>query len=222
MHLCWWMHRVLVAALIAFWALSSVAHAEDSSEACEQFVAALNAALDSHDISKAANFFAEDTRVMAPGPINGRDAIAQWLFTQYGGPEATVEVSRFASNGQRVTWMTRLTRGARVQLTWDEALVVDGHITFWSSRGLGESMTVLPQFQRARTVASPDFAGIGTNTAHFLLAAVPPWLLMIGALAAVAEGALFGFWRQRYHPRPERQSRQGGRLLLRLRERVRA
>jgi len=38
MHLCWWMHRVLVAALIAFWALSSVAHAEDSSEACEQFV----------------------------------------------------------------------------------------------------------------------------------------------------------------------------------------
>jgi hypothetical protein len=208
--------------LLGVLAFGGVARAEAPPATCEQFVVALTAALDNHDIGRAAALFADDARVMAPAPITGRDAIVHWLFSQYGGQDATVEVSRFASDGQRVTWMSRVTRGARVQLTWDEAVVADGRITLWSSRGLGETLTVMPQFQRARSLASADILAIGPNAQALIGAGVTRWLLSVGVVVGLAAGALFGVWRQRYHPRPERQSRQGGRMLLSLRERLRA
>jgi hypothetical protein len=216
------MYRAIVAALVVVFALSTAAHAEESSADCEIFIATLTAALDNHDIGRAAALFADDARVMAPAPISGRDAIVQWLFVQYGGQDSTVEVSRFASSGQRVTWMSRVTRGARVHLTWDEAVVADGRITLWSSRGLGETMTVMPQFQRARSLAPAGILVGEGNVQELIGPGMTRWLLVVGAVAGLVAGALFGVWRQSYHLRSERQSRQGGRMLLTLRERLRA
>src|SRR5205823_651427 len=81
----------------------------------------------------AARFIGTDAQVLTPQPISGREAIAAWLESHFP-PSSIVEVSTYAANGQRITWMTRLSESSgalgswapRYQLSWDEAVVVKG------------------------------------------------------------------------------------------------
>jgi hypothetical protein len=180
------------------------------------------AALDNHDLNRAAQLLALDAHVLTPIPIDGREAVARWLASQFV-QDGMVEVSSYAANGQRVTWLSRVSSGSHVQLNWEESVVVDGMIAYWSVRGLAPTVA-MPTMQRARTldpappeglqIAAPSVAGVG---------GLPTvWLLWVGGgLGAGIAGGLFRVWR-RAHPPPERQSRQGGRLLLNLRNRPRA
>lgn len=218
------MVRALLAALVGLALIGEGAHAQEPPRGLEQYVEAFEAALDRQEYGRAALFLAADVRVLAPSTISGRDAVAQWLTTEFPG-NTIIEVSTFLVNGRRVTWMSRVTRGANVRLTTDEAVIVDNQIAQWSSHVVTYAVSELPQFRRARALEVADVRPGVMSTPLTVLDTrprVPTWLLAVAALAALAEGALFSLWRQRYHPRIERQSRQGGRLLLKLRERVRA
>jgi SnoaL-like domain len=214
----------LLAALIAFALIGDSAHAQEPPRGLEQYVEAFEAALDRQEYARAAQFLAADVSILSPTAIHGRDAVAQWLTTEFPG-NTIIEVSTFLVNGQRVTWMSRVTRGARVSLTTDEAVIVDNQIALWSARVVSDTLIVPPQFRRARAL---DVANVRPGVKSPTLTVLnqdpraPTWVFTVAVLASLAEGALFSVWRQRYHPRVERQSRQGGRLLLKLRERVRA
>jgi hypothetical protein len=214
---------VLAAALLSVALLTSGA-TEPAAAAPEatsdQVIATFVAALDNHDMSRAAQLIALNAHVLVPQPIDGREAIARWLTAQFPG-DAMVEVSSYAANGQRVTWLSRVSHGAEFQLNWDESVVVDGQIAYWSVRGLASTM-VMPPLQRARALEpvpsviqglAPDVvSNVGDLTS---------WLWLLGALGTASAGGLFGLWRRGHQP-PERQSRQGGRMLLNLRNRPRA
>jgi hypothetical protein len=206
-----------LAALVALTPLGGgAAHAQDASASSDHVIASFVAALDNHDLTRATLLIALDAHVLAPFPINGREAIARWLAFQYPD-DATLEVSSPAVNGQRVTWTSQMTSGAYPQRRWEESVVVDGQIAYWSSRVLGDEM-VMPPIQRARTL---DPSVPSSLSAISALGSAPWWPCGIAAAGLLA-GGVFGLRRVRSHHRIERQSRQGGRLLLNLRNRPRS
>jgi hypothetical protein len=208
--------RALAAALFSLAVLGgSAAHAQDVSASSDRVIASFVAALDNHDLSRATQLIALDAHVLAPFPINGREAVARWLAFQYP-TDATLEVSNPAPNGQRVTWTSQMTSGAYLQRRWEETVVVDGQITYWSSRVLGDEV-VMPLTRRARTLDPSPSTG---SSPMFALSSVP-WAPLGVAAAGLLAGGVFGVRRMRPHPAHERQSRQGGRLLLNLRNRPR-
>jgi hypothetical protein len=201
--------------------LAGPVYAEDVPNESERVIAAFQAALDNHDQARAAAFFADDARAMVPTVVEGRDNIASWLGWHYPS-DSSVEVSTYAATGQRVSWMARVTHGwgsvyPRFQVTWDEAVVVNGQITLWTSRAIADTTAMTPQFRRARSVAPIVPAPM---VARRQTLAVPQWTLLIGGvLVAGVLGATYGVGRVRRDPARERQ-RQGGEMLRTLHSRI--
>lgn len=213
------MVRALAAALFSLAVLggsAADAYAQDVSARSDRVIARFVAALDNHDLGRATELIALDAHVLAPFPINGREAIARWLAFQYPA-DATLEVSSPAMNGQRVTWTSQMTSGAYPQRRWEETVVIDGQITYWSSRVVGDEL-VMPLVQRARTLDPLAPSSLNVMSA---LSSAPWWLLGVTAAGLLA-GGVMGLRRVRGHASNERQSRQGGRLLLNLRNRPRS
>ena len=208
----------LILALVA----GGPAHAEEPSPSADRVSATFVAALDNHELTRAAQLIAQDAHVLAPNPIDGRAAIARWLAIQFP-LETVVEVSKYSANGPRVTWLSRVSSGTHFQLNWEEMVVVDGQIAFWSIRGLVDTM-IMPPLQRANALEPTPPMVVRSAPSNTVSDAgiVPVWLWLTGALGAATLGGLFGALRLGWQPRPERQSRQGGRLLVNLRNRPRA
>jgi hypothetical protein len=153
----------LLAALIGLMLSASSASAQEPQTEPERIVAAFMSALDNHDLDRAATFLAQDGQVIAPTSMVGRDSITQWLPMRFP-PDSAIEVTTYAANGQRVSWMSRLTRGfgayypqsyyPQSQLTWDEAIVVNGYISMWTSRALADTMTATPPTPPRRSRSS--------------------------------------------------------------------
>lgn len=210
---------ILALALVSLSLLvAGPVSAEEAPEA-ERVIAAFQAALDNHDQARAAQFFAPDARALVPTAMSGRDEIAQWLGWHYPS-DSVVEVSTYAASGQRVTWITRITQGSgsiypRFQVTWDEAIVVDGQITLWTSRSIAEASALPPQFRRARSVGSI----VAVPAAPRRQSLHSAYLLGAGGLVAGVLGAWYGIARWRADPTREQQ-RQGGKLLRNLHARV--
>src|SRR5689334_10405578 len=129
------MVRGMLAALLALALVADVAQAQNAPPLVptpvapasvaplpgapepEIIAAAFEAALDNHDPGRAAIFLAEDARALVPNPLEGRNAITQFLIGRYAA-DTSVEVSRYASNGPRVTWMSKVTNGAHLVFNW--------------------------------------------------------------------------------------------------------
>jgi len=217
----WPMARTMLASIALLILSTGVVHAQEVPPESERVVASFMAALDNHDAARAASLLSTEAQVLTPSPVTGREAIAAWLGWHFPNDSA-VEVSTYAATGQRVTWMTRLSQGSgswspRFILTWDEAVVVKGQITLWSSRGLADAMALSPHFRRARTL-EPAPSAAQSSEAAFTHTALP---IAFGggiALAALC-GAAYGFVRARRGGREPRQ-RHGGELLRSLQERL--
>jgi len=219
----------LLAALIGLMLSASSASAQEPQTEPERIVAAFMSALDNHDLDRAATFLAQDGQVIAPTSMVGRDSITQWLPMRFP-PDSVIDVTTYAANGQRVSWMSRLTRGfgayypqsyyPQSQLTWDEAIVVNGYITMWTSRALTDTMTATPQFKRAKQLepVPPVKAGEEQPAAD----STPPFAQLLalgsGILVAGVSGVALRVWRRRS---PQRRQRHNGRMLNELRDRLR-
>ncbi len=221
------MARIILVALGLFVFSAGAVQAQEpaAQSETERVVAAFMAALDNHNVSRAAELVAEDAQVLTPSPVTGREAITTWLSRHFSS-DAYVEVSPYAATGQRVTWMTRLSAPSnnwgswapRYSLTWDEAVVVKGQITLWSSRGLSDAMSVSPQFKRARLL-EPSVAVVPPRGEASLFAGLPLYLLSGSLALALLAGIGYGIWEAR---RPPRQQLHGGVLLRTLHERLAA
>src|SRR4051794_23224582 len=211
------MVRVVLAALLSIALVVDVAQAQEATPpAPERIAAAFEAALDNHDPARAATFLAEDARALVPNPLQGRNAITQFLIGRYAA-DTTIEVTEYAANGPRVTWMTRVTNGLHLQFNWDEAVIVDSRIALWGERAVDQAVVVMPEFQPARTLG-PYLTSLddGVDVPGRAAGPVGPrlrwWLVLVGALSGVTGGVLFGVWRERYHPPRGRPTRQDGHL----------
>src|SRR5262245_37047401 len=108
------MVRGVLAVLLGLALVAETAQAqEDTTPPTEATVAAFVAALDNHDPGRAASFLAEDARALVPNGLEGRNAITQFLIGRYAA-DTSIEVSNYAANGPRVTWMSKVTDGTRI------------------------------------------------------------------------------------------------------------
>ena len=217
------MARSLLLVIGLFVLSTGAAHAQEPPTESERVIATLMAALDSHDVSRAAQLFAPDAQVLTPTPVDGRTAIQGWLGGHFSN-DIIVEVTTYGATGQRVMWMTRISQGdsassPRYVLTWDEAVVVNGQITLWTSRGLADAMASSPQFRRARTL---DPTGAAESGIFGIDRATAPLVFGGSMLTAVMFGAVFGVWRWRSRRTRRRHQLQGGEMLRTLQERLAA
>jgi len=223
----------MLAAFLGLALGANVAHAQEvgrpvppvpfaaGAPAPETIAAAFEAALDNHDPGRAAVFLAEDARALVPGALQGRNAITQFLIGRYAA-DTSIDVSLYAANGARVTWMTRVSNGSHLQFNWDEAVIVESRIALWSERAGDQAVVVMPEFTPARTyepnmLSRDGSADAARHAAEQAGPLAPGWLVLIGVLSSVVGGVLFGLWRERYHPPRGRASWQDGALLRGLR-----
>jgi len=91
----------MLAGVLGFALVANVAHAEDigratptpppSTPAPEAIAAAFEAALDNHNPGRAAVFLAEDARALVPNPLQGRNAITQFLIGRYAADTSSAK-----------------------------------------------------------------------------------------------------------------------------------